>query len=277
MRLASLACCAALLLGPAHTAHAWGEEGHSIVAEIASRRLSPEARTGIEALLGKGASLASVSGWADDERVRDPRTTRWHFVEIPLAKDDYDPARDCVADPDKGDCIVAEIVRESTAVACPTRSMGERRRSLMFLVHFVGDLHQPLHTVKENNGGNGIRVTIAIRNGANGSASEDTNLHAAWDAALIRKTVWAWGSYVDVLESNWLPKAGNDLAGGSPADWALESHRTAVKLFDIQPRNDVLDDAYLAKARPILDRQLSVAGMRLAHLLNEAFAAKRCK
>ena len=68
-----------------------------------------------------------------------------------------------------------------------------------------------------------------------------------------------------------------DRLGGTPADWALDSHRAAVKIFDMQPRNDVLDDAYLAKARPILDRQLAVGGMRLAHLLNQAFAAKRCK
>ncbi|SAI31400.1 S1/P1 Nuclease [Bordetella ansorpii] len=281
MRLAPAICAAALAtalsLGVALPAHAWGEEGHSIIAEIASRRLSAEAYKGVEALLGKGASLASVGSWADDERVRDPRTTRWHFVDIPLAKEDYQPARDCVADPDKGDCIVAEIQREQAVVACPSRPASNRKRALMFLTHFVADIHQPLHTVKENNGGNGIKVTIAMRNGANGTASEDTNLHAAWDAALIRKTVWAWGSYVDVLESNWLPKADANLAGGTPADWALDSHRAAVKIFDMQPRNDVLDDAYLAKARPILDRQLAVGGMRLAHLLNQAFAAKRCK
>ncbi|WP_144631040.1 S1/P1 nuclease [Bordetella genomosp. 13] len=277
MRLAPVACAAALLLGPVQAAHAWGEEGHSIIAEIANRRLSAEAHKGVEALLGKGASLASVASWADDERVRDPRTTRWHFVDIPLAKEDYQPARDCVADSDKGDCIVAEIAREQAVVACATRPASDRKRSLMFLTHFVADIHQPMHTVKENNGGNGVKVTVVMRSGANGTASEDTNLHAVWDATLIRKTVWAWGSYVDVLESNWLSKAGNDLAGGTPADWALDSHRAAARIFEMQPRNDVLDDAYLAKARPILDRQLSVAGLRLAHLLNQAFAAKRCK
>jgi len=277
MRLVFAACAAALLLASVDTAHAWGEDGHSIIAEIASRRLSPEAQRGVAAALGQGVSLASVSSWADDERVRDPRTTRWHFVGIPLAKDDYQAPRDCVADPDKGDCIVAEIVREQAVVACPTRRASARKRALMFLVHFVGDLHQPLHTVKEGNGGADMRVTIAMRGGANGSAAEDTTLHAAWDEALIRKTVWAWGSYVDVLESNWLPKADAGLANGSPSDWARDSHRVATKIFDMQPHNDVLDDAYLAKARPLLDRQLAVAGLRLAHLLNQAYASQRCK
>ena len=96
------------------------------------------------------------------------------------------------------------------------------------------------------------------------------------DAGLIRKVAWSWGSYVECLEADWLPAAGSDLSQGTIESWALETHRTAGELFGIQPANGVFDDGYLIKVRPTLDKQLAVAGPRLAKVLNDGFAAKRC-
>src|SRR6476659_3224431 len=95
-------------------AGAWGQEGHSIIAEIAQRRLSAEAAAAVEKLLGKGHSLASVSTWADDVRHARPKTSNWHFAGIPIGSDSYRPDRDCKPDASKGDCIVAEIDRLKT-------------------------------------------------------------------------------------------------------------------------------------------------------------------
>jgi nuclease S1 len=273
-----LMICTALMWAASHTvAWSWGQEGHSIVGEIAQRRLSDATHRTIANLIGPGASLASMSNWADDERARDRKTSRWHFVDIPLAANDYVPTRDCIPNPEQGDCIVAAIERELAVVACDAKPVTQRRRALSFLVHFLGDLHQPLHTVKEERGGNEVEVTIVVRNGANGTASEDANFHSAWDSGLIRKLAWSWGSYAERLEADWLPSASASLTDGTIENWALETHRVAFDLFSIQPANGVFDEAYLAKARPLLDRQLATAGMRLAKVLNDAVSARRCE
>src|SRR5581483_11849536 len=123
----------------------------SIVAEIAQRRLSPAAVQAVEQALGRGHSLASVASWADDVRDIAPQTYNWHFVDIPIAADAYDPARDCAPGP-KGDCVIAELDRLSDQLQCGTDA--EKLDALKFAVHFVGDVHQPLHTVLEEKGGN---------------------------------------------------------------------------------------------------------------------------
>ena len=114
--LGFLAFALATFLVP--NAFAFGEEGHSIVAEIAQRRLSPQAAAEVAHLLGPGRSLASVSSWADDVREERPETYRWHFVNIPLAADEYAPRRECTADPRRGDCIIAELQRLTGELRC---------------------------------------------------------------------------------------------------------------------------------------------------------------
>src|ERR1700719_1433669 len=91
-----------IVLASITRAWAWGPEGHSIIAEIAQRRLTPETTRAIEGLLGRGHSLAAVASWADDYRDTHPETASWHFVDIPLASDQYDPSSQCV----NNNCVV---------------------------------------------------------------------------------------------------------------------------------------------------------------------------
>ena len=188
----TLALSAAFACAFASHALAWGQEGHSIVAEIAQRRLSPEAARMVERLLGRGHSLASVASWADDVRVTRPETSNWHFVDIPLAAPKYDAARDCKNDPKDGFCIVAELdrLRHDLRYAAG----NDQVEALKFAVHFVGDIHQPLHTVLEDKGGNDIAVDLLMRGFTCGQTREPseiaTNFHAAWDFGLIEKIVW---------------------------------------------------------------------------------------
>lgn len=266
-------CLCWLAVAPAF---AWGPEGHAIVAEIAQRRLTPEAAAAVDALLGHGHSLASVASWADDARDERPGSYNWHFVDIPLAADAYDAARDCAPTP-RGDCAVAELERLKSELRCAT-SEEARRDALRFAVHFVGDIHQPLHALGDERGGNGVPVTVAWRGlictGRCTAKRIDTNLHAAWDGSLITSTTWNWGAYVDRLEAGWL--AGTEARGaegGTPADWASASHEAARAAWNKVPPNRVLDDAYYAFAVPVVDRQLGVAGLRLARFLNQAYAA----
>ncbi len=256
-----------------HLALAWGPEGHSIVAEIAQRRLSPVAAARVEAILGKGHSLASSANWADDVRGKRPETTNWHFVDIKLADSNYDPARDCKPDP-KGDCTIAALDRLRETLRCG--DAAARLDALRFIVHFIGDLHQPLHTVDEARGGNDIAVKVTFKGiTCSKNCDLDTNFHAAWDGAVITRSAWAWGGYVDRLESGFLatPEARDPAAAaGTPTDWLLQTHAAAVTVWNLKPANNVLDETYLGQVTPVLDRQLGLGGLRLAAYLNDAFA-----
>ena len=259
----------------------WGQEGHSIIAEIAQRRLSPQAAAMVEQLLGRGHSLASIASWADDVRGDRPDTYNWHFVDMPLSADRYKPERDCKLDRAKGDCVVAELGRLKNDLRCAT---GEQKvDALKFAVHFLGDVHQPLHTVDDLAGGNDLKVELFMRGktctGKCNPEQASTNFHAAWDEGLIGKTVWNWGAFVERLERGWLQSAEAQQAGidgGTPEDWANETHRMAQTVWDLRPTNDVLDDRYFRDVLPIIDRQLGVAGLRLAKFLNDAYGASEC-
>jgi hypothetical protein len=259
------------------TARAWGPEGHSIVAEIAQQRLKPPAAAVVQSLLG-GRSLASVASWADDIRDERKDTKNWHFVDIPIDSSQYDPATQCEPTPE-GDCAVAELDRLiKTELRCATGPDG-KLEALKFAVHFVGDIHQPLHTVKEKTGGNTISVAVYLKGLVCSQACRTplaSNFHAAWDVDLIHAAVWDWGAYVDRLENGWLKTAPDGIDGGSPADWARETHGYAQTVWNQLTLNDVIDDDYFNKALPVLDRQLAVAGLRLARILNDAYASSDC-
>jgi hypothetical protein len=261
----------------------WGQEGHSIVAEIAQRRLSDEAAKAVSLLLGEKHSLASVASWADD--VRDDRkdTYNWHFVDIPVAQDTYNEPVDCHPKDEAtgGDCVVAELNRLRNELRCG----AEKADALRFAVHFVGDIHMPLHTVHERVGGNNIIVDLFARGDiCKGSCVPQhtyMKFHAAWDSGLILRRVYDWGRYVDLLETNggWLTSAeahAPGVDGGTPEQWANEAHKIAQAVWAGLPDNSMLDDVYYKKALPVLDRQLGVAGLRLARFLNDAYASNQC-
>jgi hypothetical protein len=282
----SVALSAALTCAFVGQALAWGQEGHAIVAEIAQRRLNDAARAAVSTIFANAspvlrhASLASFASWADDYRPSHRETTKWHFVDIPLQEDVYDAARDCKLDEREGDCIVAELARLKNDVRCKTGE--EQFNALKFAVHFVGDIQQPLHTVLEEAGGNNIFVEVLMKGlvctGTCVPTTDFAKFHAVWDDVLIRKTVFAWGSYVERLEAGWLksPEAAGAEAG-SPTDWAREAHKAAQAVWAAKPANNILTDVYYHVALPILDRQLAVGGLRLVRFLNEAFASSSCQ
>jgi hypothetical protein len=282
IRIAFPVAALALLVGVGcDRAFAWGQEGHSIVAEIAQRRLSPPAAAMVARTLGRGYSLAAVASWADDVREKRPETSRWHFVDIAIADSTYVPAKHCAASP-QGDCVIAELDRLKTTLAC-TRSPAARRDALKFAVHFVGDIHQPLHTVEDAQGGNQIPVQVHLRGLVCSQACKAplaSNFHAAWDADLVHAVVWDWGAYVDRLEDGWLASAEARqpaTAGGTPIDWALQTHKEAQTVWNERPQDNMLGDDYFQKVLPVLDRQLGRAGLRLARFLNTAFAPGACR
>jgi nuclease S1 len=246
----------ALLPGPAV---AWGTIGHMVIARLAAERLSPQARAAAKRLLG-GASLASVANWADEIKAAEPYTARWHFVDIPRHRDHYVARRDCRTTA-AGDCAIAAIERFERVLRDGHASPGRRARALKFLVHVVGDLHQPLHCADDHDAG-GTQVLVLV-------SAEPMDLHRVWDAAIIERTGLGEAAYAKAL-NDWLSTQDVPaLQNGSVIDWAEESHLAAVEHAYALPRNRKLTAAYFRANRPIVDRQLAVAGVRLARVLNE--------
>ena len=273
MTLAALICLIAI------PAWAWGPEGHSIIAEIAQRRLSrdaPAIMSKIQGILGPGVSMASIASWADDFREQNPETEYWHFVDIPIKVDNYDPAKVCVAS-DEGDCIVAELDRLKRDVRC---AKADQQKALMLAIHFVGDIHQPLHTVAENEGGLTLDVRVLMHGETSINcplAPENDNLHKVWDSTLIKMTVRNWGDYVSRLEKGWLKSSDAQKPEvDDPAQWAVESHKTAKEIWELTPSSKILNDDYYVEVLPVLDQQLGLAALRLTRFLTAALSSDEC-
>ena len=250
----------------------WGSEGHEIVASLAEPRLTENAKTGIRSLIGD-ASLASIASWADEVRPERDETYNWHFVDIPKDASGFSDERDCFlpANRHKGsatdyhNCVVDRIEIFKKVLADSNASRDDRIEALKFLVHFVGDVHQPFHAIGEAAGGNGIAVT---QFGSTECGRHPCNLHGAWDSGLIEHTGIGRDEYVAHLEK--LISDEHLAASGNPEDWANESHEYAKSA--LLPDRAQIDENYYEKEIKVVDRRLALAGMRLAALLNEAFA-----
>ena len=251
---------------------AWGTQGHRIVARIAQSNLSPKARQEVRRLLRQGETLESVATWADVIRNSRPETKRWHYVDILLEHNNYDPVRDCKRTP-FGDCIVNALDESRAILADPARletfklvlanpqeSRQARYEALKFLVHFIGDLHQPLHCADNHDrGGNDVKVTFF---------GKSSNLHKVWDTDIIARAGFTQtANRVAAMTDETV-----SLPGNSFADWTLEAHRLAVEhAYKNLPVNQRLGQNYYQSNRPVVDRQLLKAGQRLAAILNEVF------
>lgn len=174
----------ALIIGPAL---AWGPVGHAIIAEIAEARLTPAAAQAVAQLLSQDGAqhLDQIASWADAIRPSHPETGPWHFVDIPLSAQGYNAARDCPG----GNCVVEQIQRWGAVLGDATVAPAERLIALKYVVHFVGDIHQPLHCETNfasrpppngDRGGNDVHLTYFGRS---------TNLHAVWDGGIIEEAL----------------------------------------------------------------------------------------
>ena len=163
-------------------------------------------------------------------------------------------------------CILHEISRNIEALRNADSTPLQRQEALKFVVHFIGDVNQPLHTVKELQGYNQMQVCYFSSPAKNDCVA--TNLHAVWDVGLIRSIFYGWGGYVDYLEDDWIPQQdGAALSAGTPLDWALEAHRAAREIAVAGvSMNDQLGADYLAAVRPTL----------IASSPSPGFASPRC-
>ena len=249
---------------------AWGADGHRIVAQLADKQLSPNARAEVERLLSlePGATLETVSTWADE--VRSPSTAAWHYVNFPRGGAcDFAAVPLCI----DGMCVVSAIERQA-AVLASGASDEVKLKALKYITHFVADVHQPLHAgYAEDRGGNRFQVQAFGRG---------TNLHAVWDSALIanwpggRSALLAAAAAAAEAGAGSAVEKGGGGAGGrvGAARWAEESCRI-VSSGGFYPAGHKLDAEYAQRWAPALAHQLASSGRRLADLLSSAFGASR--
>jgi nuclease S1 len=256
-----------LLLACATRALGWGETGHRIVARIAGDHLTDRARATVRLLL-HGNPLENVSVFADHYRLIETNTAPWHFVDIPVSANDYDPARDCRR---HHGCIVEALEHFEKVLADTHTSLTNRAFALMFVVHLVGDLHQPLHCADNNDrGGNDVSVTLFGEADNDGGAH--WNLHSVWDTGLIRHRNLSDAAYARKLSAQLEPGKISELQAGTIIEWALQSHSNAVHFAYEIPASHELGAAYNRKVGRVLDDSLLKGGLRLARVLNEALS-----
>jgi nuclease S1 len=260
---------------------AWGLQGHRVVALLAAARLAPETRLIVDSLL-PGTSLADVAVWADDYVADNIQTGPWHYVNIPAEATQYDRDRDCPRQPGVAagsradrwrDCVVDRILYHQQRLADATLDRADRAIALKFLVHFVGDLHQPLHAIDTARGGNDLPVVVfgfpTCRSSS--GAMNPCNLHGVWDTALIAHRQLSDEQYLAELSRQIAASKWDAQPVGTPQDWAMESH-TLAKVALLTPRSAV-NEAYYRAHTDAVDRRLALAGLRLAALLNQSLAA----
>jgi hypothetical protein len=207
--------------------------------------------------------MASIASWADEVRESRAATFPWHFIDIPVDQPHLDMARDCP----KGDCVIAKIEDLRKALNDPAITPDERREDLMFLIHFIGDMHQPLHCANnKDRGGNDVPVVFF---------GKPTNLHSVWDSGLLGRMGTQDRIFGRLLTES-LDHA-KKWSKGTVEDWAEESHKAAQKVvYGRLPKVPAgtpvpIGAAYEKKADPLIREQLEKAGARLAAVLNTAF------
>lgn len=291
----SLLCLAACVpvLGMCGEAFGWGYEEHKIIAVIGERYLTDAVRHEVADLLGISTAdaaenrdealalaMAEASVWADEIKKSDP-TYDWakplHYLNLPPNESSYERTRDC---PDNM-CVVEAISYYAGVLQNHDAPKPVRAEALRFLIHFVGDIHQPLHAGNaQDQGGNRLRIRLF---------GESTNLHAAWDYGMTQHarllSSETWQDCAKRLEGEQCGRYLTTLTGGAehstrplsavpdPGKWANESRVLALTVAYpeiLQSSSDEVSEEYVAKALPIAEERLAKAGVRLAETLNHA-------
>jgi hypothetical protein len=270
----------AALLGFASPARAYWEYGHQTVAAIALRNVTPAVRAEIGRLLAKQALLETptcpartieeASVWADCVKTLGPRFSyayNWHYQNVSICKD-FTLKGNC---PD-GNCVSAQIERDVKLLKDKTVPVRERVMALVFLVHFVGDLHQPLHAGDRGDlGGNKALSTYGAY------STEKLNLHSIWDGLLAERAI----STPPSLVRAYAPSERAAVDGGTVEDWSRDSWQVARLAYGAalggdpcgpMPDRAMLDEAMIEKLIEPARRQVVKGGLRLARLLNEALS-----
>ncbi len=251
------------------SAQAWSRHGHEISSYLAEKELLPEVAEQINEILD-GDSMASVSTWADRIRRDRPETFPFHFVNGPRGvlesrEEDYMLPQ--------GNVYTA-ILGYSELLTDDSLTPNQRREALAFLIHFIQDLHQPLHCgFADDMGANSVPVIFEER---------ELNLHRIWDNEILgfyrdisaKEAAQAmWEKYTDEDRAEWVSM-------GNPRDWVVEARKPIFAGLYPPPRTDIpgheepivlIDELYIEIWLPVAEIQIARSGSRLAATLNAIF------
>lgn len=279
---AGLAVVLALVVMLPAPAHAWGFYAHRKTAAIAEANVSPQVRAKIARLIRSETalgtpecplkSLEDAAVWADCVRGEGWRwgfTAAWHYRTAPVCQA-FNPRANCAG----GNCVTAQVTRAHRMLADESLPVAIRLEALAFVVHFAGDVHMPLHSGdNEDRGGNDRKADYGIRPGY--------NLHSIWDGPLAERAI---SDPADPVVRRYSPAERAELSGGSPDDWGHESWEIArgfvyPTAFDTEdvcaaplPDETALSQEDIIRGVPIAKRRVQQAGLRIADLLESAFA-----
>ncbi len=267
IRRLATAALAFLLIAPVQ---AWGPLGHGTVAALAQRHLSPAAEAEVIRLLAPEHTqqLADVASWADQIQ-NDPaldalwkQTRSQHYINF-HGNCDYVPVRDCR----DGRCVVGALQYYVGILGDRRQPDSARREALKFVVHFVGDIHQPLHAgSRDDKGGNAYQVQFD---------GKGSNLHKVWDSGMLNSRRLDWQDYARTLDAGapvTLP-APREPLDDAYAQWAQESCRIS-SAPGFYPDGHTIGAAYVGAELPVAEQRVRMAGRRLAELLNLTLAAR---
>ena len=238
----------------------WWTEGHTIVAAIAEQRLNAKARAAVAAILPEGQTLESVAAWADEVRKDRRETGPWHYIDIPTSAERGDWAPYC---PDEG-CVMRALPVLLKTLGDESAPREKRDEALRFVVHFIGDMHQPLHAgERHDKGGNDVHVTFE---------GHPLNLHAAWDGKLLEAWFKQDPEAEQKLKQGAPAEERKSMSAGTFEDWIWQSQ--AISRENVYGPLDrcqctTLDQSYLDQAIPAMRVQLLRAGERLGRVLND--------
>ncbi|HEY1803265.1 MAG TPA: S1/P1 nuclease [Terracidiphilus sp.] len=296
MRATTAALGVSLLLAASGHAFSWGDDGHKTIALIAQHCLTPNVEKDVAALLAADTDdltkhdIASEATWADKYRDENNRrdhyeqTKNWHFTDLEISHPDLTaacfgrkplPAGTLASNGDKMDCAVDKIEQFETELAAPGTDAEERLFALKFILHFVGDLHQPLHSSDNNDeGGNEVKVIV---DGFPHKAKDE--LHGFWDTQFVDALATPPTKLAQQLLAKITPADAASWATGTPEDWAMEAfHIAQSDTYGSPPlsKSEVqhLDSSYVEAAKKDVSLQLSKAGIRLAYILNRALGTE---
>jgi hypothetical protein len=272
----------AAALCAASPASAWWEYGHESVARIAMDSVRPGTRAAIQHLLARGrlletpdcqvATIEQASVWADCIKPLGDRFSyaySWHYQNVDICKP-FDLKAACK----DGNCVSAQIERNARILADRKAPERERLMALAFLVHFMGDLVQPMHAGdRADKGGNDVKANYGIVGGY-------TNLHSIWDGYLAERSISTPPGGPRAILASSSPQERAGLAAGTVEDWSRDSWEAARKYAYASLIGDAcgpkpndrptLNEAEVRELIPVVRRQVLAGGVRLARLLDDA-------
>ncbi len=259
-RECSAVLSAVAVFWPCRVALGWGREGHAVIALVAEHYMTKTALANASNLLD-GSTIEAVANWADDYRREHRETAPWHYIHIPLADSKIDLARECP----NGDCVIGKTEQFLAVLKNPKADRAAKAEALKYVIHFIGDMHQPLHDEDDGDKGGNDRHVIFD--------DHPDNLHWVWDTGLLNHITRNPQELADALESRITRQDREEWVRRSIEDWVLEGHRLAQRVAYGDLGNGdpaMITPAYEHQADPVIESQLEKAGVRLAYLLNMA-------